>query len=107
LLQPRDHLVRRQAVGGNFDRIVGLPQRADSAGRIALIAKLLVSEHFFERNVFAASGEIAVAAVGAFVLVGREEDFALGMWEHDRALIAAFGDDVGAFRRSALPQHKL
>ena len=56
-------------------------------------------EHFVEGDLLAAGDEVAIAAFGPFVLVGGEEDFALGVREDDRALVAAFGDDVLIRRR--------
>ena len=68
LFQPGDDFFRRQAVGGDFDRIVGLHQGADRPVAIALVADLLIGQHFVERDVLAAGQQIAMTAAGPFLL---------------------------------------
>ena len=101
LFELGDDLVRREAVGGDFDRVVCLYERADRPRRIAMVAQPLIGEHFVERNVFAAGLQIGMPAAGSFLFVGREEDFALGVGKNDRSLVAALGDDVVVRRRGA------
>ena len=48
-----------------------------------------------------------MAATGTFFFVGSKKDFALGAWKHDRALIAAFRDDIHPVGRRPLPTHQL
>ena len=83
-----------KSVGGETDGIGGGNQRSDAARTVALIALVLLAEHFVERHRFAAGGEIELPAAGTFLRTGGEEDFALGVRKDDGALIAAFGDDV-------------
>ena len=74
---------------------------------VAFVAGVLGGEDFLVANVFAAGLEIEIAALGPLSLVGREKDFALGVWEDHGGLVAPLGDDARALGRGTLPFDEL
>jgi hypothetical protein len=71
----------------------------EGADLAAGIAGIAVHDLFLEHgdvNEFAAGTELIGAASGALDGGGVEIEFQFGVGEHDRSLVAAFGDEVGA-----------
>ena len=75
------------------DGVFGLPERADGARLVGMVALAQVSFDLFQRHFFAFGFQLLVAPLRADRRVGRHEDFQFGVREYDGADIASVHHD--------------
>ena len=81
-------------VGGDFDGVGRLGQRADLAGRVAVVSFALRIEHLLERGRLALVAQVGQPSPGSLLGAGRQEELAVGVGKRHGALVAALGHHV-------------